>query len=189
MVFRARTPLGDRDNPKTIDRAQETLPPAVQRHGDPVCGHSSFQTPGFQPGIRVHEGHPLSAAKRIIAIVFVVVVVMALLPVFLHGAQLEWMRSGIIGACGIFSLGSLVLNRWEQGVWVPEKNGVALPARALWILGLVFLAILAYAIVKPLHLFGNWFDAAVLLSFIVLLLAFRWQSRGKGKGSMAAPLE
>ena len=56
-------------------------------------------------------------------------------------------------------------------------------AGALWMLGLVVLAILAYAIVKPFHLFGNWFDAAVLLSFIVLLLAFRWQSRRKGKAA------
>jgi len=115
--------------------------------------------------------------------VFVVVALIALLPVFLHGAQLEWTRSAIIGSCALFSLGSLVLNRWRRGLWMPLKDGTALPPGALWIVSLIVMTAIAYAIVKPFHIFGNWFDAAALLSFIVLLLAFRWQSRRKGKAA------
>ena len=51
----------------------------------------------------------MSGARRIAAIVFVAVALLALLPVFLHGAQLEWTRSGIIVACALFSPWSLVV--------------------------------------------------------------------------------
>jgi hypothetical protein len=122
----------------------------------------------------------MSAGRRIAAIAFVVVVLIALLPVFLHGAQLEWTRSGIIAACALFSLGSLVLNRWRRGLWMPLKDGTALPPGAVGIFGLIVAIMLVYAIVKPFHIFGNWFDAAMLLGFIVLLLAFR---RVKGKAT------
>jgi len=125
----------------------------------------------------------MSGARRIAAIVVVLVALIALLPVFLQGARLEWTRSGIIAACALFSLGSLVLNRWRRGVWMPLGDGTALPPGAVGIFGLMIAIMLAYAILKPFHIFGYWFDAAALLGFIVLLLAFRWQRRVNGKAA------